>query len=419
MYNLEFSSKGKKYIYNSLSGELVGINDGIIAFLDEITNNSNPANYIYYQQLRDKGFIVNAELDEFSRYIALKNEQLYSRNSASVSYVIALTTNCNYKCVYCYENGCNVGNMTDLTANQLVDFIISECDSNLLLKRINITWFGGEPLLAIDKITLIGDKVLSYSDSRGIIFQTNIITNGYYLNEANLELLKKYNLVQVQITLDGEKELYNAYKQPNATDAFETVLDNIRTISKSTNVDLRLNCSHRNYYSLKELCKKIIADEECSIDRIKFSLSKLNMEGFDEEISIPDFSKYKLDFISFLSEMGLKSNVKSYLPKPRTIPCGLMKRSNFVIDHNGYLYKCEHFVGQKKYSVGNVVDGLLYPVFQHDFEDKGFDKRCTNCSIFPICRGGCSQKRFIGSSSIECKSKMEETKQIILKIIGG
>ena len=116
--------------------------------------------------------------------------------------------------------------------------------------------------------------------------------------------------------------------------------------------------------------------------------------------------------------MGLISNVRAYLPKPRTIPCGLMKRTNFVIDHDGYLYKCEHFVGQKKYSVGNIFDGLLYPVFQHKFEEKEFNVECEKCSIFPICRGGCSQKRYIGSSSIQCESKINETKQIIMTIIG-
>lgn len=418
IYNLQFKGVNHVYLYNTLSGELIKVDEKTLDYITGIQKNNRAEDYVYFQALFDKGFIVNAQLDEYARVMALKNELLYSSQSSRVSYVIALTTECNYRCIYCYEEGCNIGRMAYKTANSVVRFIMQEAQKNNILKTINITWFGGEPLLAAECIALIGEQINKYCSKRNINFTTNIITNGYFLTPERLLMLKKYNLQNIQITVDGLREDYNRYKKPNDSKAYDKVVDNIKHASKTTKVTIRLNCSNDNYGSIKEFCKYIVSlTPNINMENIIFSISKINM-GPEKEISNEMFSHIKLDFISFLAEMKLDKQLKAYLPNSSVIPCGLMKRTNFVIDNNGFLYKCEHFIGRPEYSVGSVSEGLLYPKFQRAFEETPFMEQCRSCAVFPVCRGGCSQKRYAGTSSVSCKQKKEEVLTILHRIVG-
>ena len=83
---------------------------------------------------------------------------------------------CNLKCVYCYEEGCIVKSMDRETVNNVIDFICKRCKDNKRIKTLNITWFGGEPLLAVDNIIMIGEAVSKYCSQNGITFTSNLIT---------------------------------------------------------------------------------------------------------------------------------------------------------------------------------------------------------------------------------------------------
>lgn len=413
IYNNYFNCDNYYYCYNSLSGALIKLNEGN----SHLSVNDQSLDLQY---LLDKGFIVPKELEEFARYNALMKEELYSSQSEIASYVIAITTFCNYKCIYCYEEECNHKTMSFETASRIVTFIKSDAEKNHLLKTIRITWFGGEPLLNTYAITQIGNEISMFAQQNNINFVTNIVTNGYLLDENNLATLNLYNLKNIQITLDGEQDYYNKLKKPCDVNAFDIVLNNIALCSQNNNVTIRLNTNKKNYESIKQLVKWIVSSRaDINISNIQFAISRMEMRNSNDEISISQFTNYKIDFMTLLKELNLLQNLKSYLPKPRTIPCGLLKRSNFVIDSEGYLYKCEHYIGQPQYSVGDVSIGLLYSAFYSQLVQTPFDKKCETCSLLPICRGGCSQKRIEGLSSVSCEGKKKEIKTIIQMIIKG
>lgn len=419
IYNIKINTNNVNYYYNSLSGELIKVNSEVCQYIEDIETNLGAESFVHFAYLFEKGFIVNQKLNEFERTQDMKNELIYSSNFERASYVIAVTTECNYKCVYCYENDCEKGEMTLETANDVVSFIINQSEHNKLLNTISITWFGGEPLLAIDIIDAIGTQVKDYCKKNNIFLTTDVITNGYLLNENAYKILKKFNLSNIQITLDGEKELYNRYKAPMNLDAYEVVLKNIKDVSHDCKITIRLNCIKENYESLKNLCRFFVDSRDTfALDNITFALSKVNFNNSDSGISIEEFTTYKMDFLNFLTEIGLANNVKSYLPSPRTIPCGLMQKTSFVIDNSGNLFKCEHFVGKQSYSIGNVKEGLLFPEIQQKFLETPLYDNCSSCVIYPLCRGGCSQKRFIGEKCVSCEEKKREIEFILRKILG-
>lgn len=63
---------------------------------------------------------------------------------------IAPTSNCNFRCPYCYErNSLNEKRMNDTTANDILKMIEDRIPH---LEAIDLTWYGGEPLLELERI---------------------------------------------------------------------------------------------------------------------------------------------------------------------------------------------------------------------------------------------------------------------------
>ena len=87
------------------------------------------------------------------------------------------------------------------------------------IKMTKITWFGGEPLMAMPQMEKLYRKLKRRM--KGIPIQSNIITSGFHLNEPNIRALQRMKVSQMQITLDGMKESHNKIKfTAGCNDAF-------------------------------------------------------------------------------------------------------------------------------------------------------------------------------------------------------
>ena len=111
---------------------------------------------------------------------------------------ILLTTACNARCAYCYQQDAPVMRMTDETARETAAFIMQqarECQS----QRAMLEWFGGEPTLEARTAEIICRKL----QESGLSFASSLVTNGLLLDSTFLPLCEALCLKHVQITLDG------------------------------------------------------------------------------------------------------------------------------------------------------------------------------------------------------------------------
>ena len=110
----------------------------------------------FLNDLKTGGFLIDDSIDEKA---ILKYEQLCSRYSRShLSLVIAATSNCNFRCVYCYERSVlRASTMSEATQEAIVKFVESEAPH---LESFTVTWYGGEPLLALDIIESLSLKFI-------------------------------------------------------------------------------------------------------------------------------------------------------------------------------------------------------------------------------------------------------------------
>ena len=126
--------------------------------------------------------------------------------------VFWLTTDCNMKCIYCYEgNEKKKMYMNEETIDKAIEFLMTRA-KELKDKRMNIEFHGGEPLLAYKSMESIVYKLRAKCDMEEIELRFGCTTNATLLNENRLAFISK-EIDDFTISMDGAKWTQN-YSRP-------------------------------------------------------------------------------------------------------------------------------------------------------------------------------------------------------------
>lgn len=347
------------------------------------------------EELKTNRIIVKgAEQDDF--YLRRKFKfQAASFSQDLLSLTVMPTTGCNFACSYCFEKNKKHSLMTNETLEALVSFIK---DHNKA-KGLNITWYGGEPLLGFNLIQRFNDLFREHVPIP--MLGQSIVTNGYLLSEAKLRYFSEIGLTSMQVTLDGIRQNHDKsrYLIINKRGTFDTILKNLdRAMEMLPNchISIRVNINKENKADFAILYKELN-------DRWKGQNVSV-YPGFIRE-DTPDgcsfctqciAAKDRVDFYLSLREKGINVDL---FPSPITgHGCMMNTINSYVIDPNGAIYKCWNDVSDESKIVGNIRDekllneGLLY---RYTCECSPFeDPHCKECSLLPICEGGCGWYRY-------------------------
>lgn len=231
-------------IFNMLTKELV------------LLNREEYEGRLESEYLREQWFVVpeqtkDQELSDTVRWVAKMREK---KSPYITSYTIFTTTDCNARCYYCFELGWNRVHMTEETALKAVQYIKNHCGG----QKVNISWFGGEPLYNMGVIDIICDGLRK----EGIAFESYIVTNGYLFDKQTVEkAVKSWNLVRAQIPMDGTQEIYNktkAYIYKDEKNPYQVVMDAMGHLAQAgVEVFVRLNMDLHNHADLMKLVDEI------------------------------------------------------------------------------------------------------------------------------------------------------------------
>ena len=146
------------YVYNTLSNALLEIDkDSFKLLKDAQSGNRRLKKDLFDEELwavlTDKRFIVNNCKDEFLVYKSIINAQ--RTQTEFMHLTIAPTMDCNFRCHYCFQNNKRHSYMQP----DVMEAIVKHVASQTGLKRIRLTWFGGEPLMAVERIRELYGKL--------------------------------------------------------------------------------------------------------------------------------------------------------------------------------------------------------------------------------------------------------------------
>jgi uncharacterized protein len=392
-YNiLSHSKKFGCLLYNTISQSFMRIDEKDIDKWNALKD--DPDSYLNYQNynvLLKNRILVNDDEDDFNLYTTeiLKNRY----NPVDMALTILPTRGCNFNCVYCYEQERPAIHMDRQTETGIIKFI----KSNACLKRLNVIWYGGEPLLNFDSIERLSEDILSL----GIEYSSKIITNGYLLTPEISKEFERLKINGIQITIDGTKDIHDQ-RRPlvNKKASYDKIIQNIKylfSVNDKIKVDIRSNIDRRNSEDYHLFFKQI--REELPAERIRTypgfvsDLTSNECVSPEFDISSPGF---KADFV--LNNF-YKHNIAidAFHPKYRRHSCVASKYFAFVIGPEGELYKCWRMVGNQEQVVGNVnnLTGINLQLVSKYMvgADYLFDPECKKCSYIAICGGGCALSR--------------------------
>ena len=220
--------------------------------------------------------------------------------------IILPTEKCNFRCTYCYEDF-EIGKMKP----ELIDSVKKLIDARIQdLDTLEISWFGGEPLLAKEIIYDLMNHAQKIKKVFGKTLKSNMTTNAYLLDSESFKELVDRGVNVFQITLDGPSIDHNKSRiLANGGDTFSKVVRNLEYISKTSfdfEVLLRIHYHPRNLKQLESLFRELPSSIVQDV-RFKFFFKAIHHLGGENDSEFSVYSEYEEKTLTQnLNELAVK-----------------------------------------------------------------------------------------------------------------
>lgn len=387
-YNFLFEDSNNFFLYNSLSNSFAELSKETFGFIR--TNRNNIEILGKDKELFDNlclmKAIVKSDKDEYDK---IKFYALAERfNNRRLDLTINPTLACNFACPYCFEEDHRNIYMSENTENEIIEFI----KQYKSITNINVTWFGGEPLLAFSRIESLTKKIIEL----GINYKAGIISNGYLLNKEIASNFESLHINSIQITLDGLADIHDSRRRlKSGGRTFDKILSNIgilNEISPQTKVLIRVNIDKTNMDDFVDLYKLIQSKQYHNT-----YISPAFVDDISQQNMNPCIFN-QTDKAEFIKGLLIKYNLDFSLlyPSSSRHECAVRNPFSVVIGPEGELYKCWNDVGNKNRIYGYLNGTITNESVLLDYlmrADPFEDKKCRRCKFIPVCSGGCPYNR--------------------------
>lgn len=335
---------------------------------------------------------------------------------------------CNLACKYCYyleKNKLYPTAQRHLMSDEMLEQFTREYIEAQTMNQVLFTWHGGEPLLrSIDFYRKALSLQQKYAGGRRI---DNVIqTNGTLLTDEWCEFFAQNHWL-VGISIDGPQPDHDHYRLTAAgKPSWKKVMQGIKLLKKhgvEWNAMAVVNAYNANhplefYRFFKEngcqflqftpIVERLTRHEDgrtlaSLADKDEISLSKASVAPeqwcyflcaiFDEWVR-KDVGRIFVEIFdcTLANWMGISPGICAYSKE-----CGHAG----VMEHNGDVYSCDHFVFPE-YKLGNIRDhsliDMLYGEQQQEFsrlKHSSLPRQCKECDMEFACHGECPKNRFM------------------------
>lgn len=335
---------------------------------------------------------------------------------------------CNLACKYCYyleKNKLYPTAQRHLMSDEMLEQFTREYIEAQTMNQVLFTWHGGEPLLrSIDFYRKALSLQQKYAGGRRI---DNVIqTNGTLLTDEWCEFFAQNHWL-VGISIDGPQPDHDHYRLTAAgKPSWQKVMQGIKLLKKhgvEWNAMAVVNAYNANhplefYRFFKEngcqflqftpIVERLTRHEDgrtlaSLADKDEISLSEASVAPeqwgyflsaiFDEWVR-KDVGKIFVEIFdcTLANWMGVSPGICAYSKE-----CGHAG----VMEHNGDVYSCDHFVFPE-YKLGNIRDhsliDMLYGEQQQEFsrlKHSSLPRQCKECDMEFACHGECPKNRFM------------------------
>lgn len=376
---------------------------------DGITDNDIEECYSQVQGLKDSGKLFAPDTFE-SMAGTLKQK------TAGVVKALCLHVahTCNLNCAYCfasqgkYNGERNV--MSLEVGKRALDFLVENSGSR---HNLEVDFFGGEPLMNFDVVKDLVAYARSIEKEHNKNFRFTLTTNGVLVDDDVIDFANK-ECSNVVLSLDGRKEIHDRYRVDYAGNgSWEKIVPKFQKFVEARNGKnyyMRGTFTHANPDFLKDIQQML-----------DLGFSELSMEpvvcapGDPSELTEEDLAivmKQYEDLADLMLERdkeGKPFTFYHYMIDLTGGPCIYKRISGcgsgteyMAVTPWGDLYPCHQFVGDEKFKLGNVWDGVTNKEIQSEFAACNVyaHPECKDCWARLYCSGGCAANAYHATGSV-------------------
>jgi uncharacterized protein len=323
--------------------------------------------------------------------------------------VLTVNTGCNLSCSYCYKE-----DLATPDRGEKMEFETAVKAFELLLersgdrKRVNLVFFGGEPLTNMALIR----QVVEYAQARGVqtgkTIDFSLTTNATLLTPQIIDYLDRHRF-GVTISMDGPKALHDKHRRTvGGKGSYDVVARKARMLLeryRSRPVGARVTLTHGvtdvvliHHHLKHELgFFEVGFSPVTSGDISAFNLTTQELQGVFTgmkvlgEIYVQEALEGRNTGFSNMHQLmtDLAEGTK------KSVPCGAGV-GMLAVDKDGGLNLCHRFTGSKFETFGDVDTGIdegRLGAFVEAAQDKA-SRACGSCRIRNICAGGCYHESY-------------------------
>ncbi len=360
------------------------------------------------EQLKKDGKLFTEDIFE-GRAFDLKN-----RHTDVKALCLHIAHTCNLTCDYCFAaqgNFCGKqGLMSFEVGKRAIDFLVENSGKR---RNLEVDFFGGEPLMNFEVVKKIVAYARSIEKAHDKNFRFTLTTNGMLIDDDVIDFANKecHNVV---LSLDGRKEVHDRLrKTASGKGSYDVIVPKFQKLVASRD--------GKGYYMRGTFTHNNPDFTEDILHMLDLGFTELSMEPVvcapeDPYALTDEDTKIVCEQYEILAKEMIRRKEKGngftfyhYMIDLTGGPCIYKRISGcgsgteyFAVTPWGDLYPCHQFVGDEKYCVGNIFDGITNKEIVNEFKmcNAYARKECKDCWARLYCSGGCAANAYHATGSV-------------------
>ena len=405
---------------------VLDVNSGAIHVVDDVTYDA----IALYEELDADG-IVNRlkdkysetdirealeEIEELKKDEALFTEDAYEeyigdfkkRPTVVKALCLHIAHDCNLRCRYCFADEGEYHGKRELMSYEVgkaaLDFLIANSGNR---RNLEVDFFGGEPTMNFQVVKDLVAYGREQEKLHNKNFRFTLTTNGILLNDDIMEFANK-EMANVVLSIDGRKEVNDRMRpRRGGQGSYDTIVPKFQKFADSrhqNNYYVRGTFTHNNLDFSKDVLH--LADlgfKQISVEPV------VAQETDDYAIREEDLPQLYEEYDALAAEMVRRHgtdqdfNFFHFMIDLEGGPCVAKRLSGcgsgteyLAVTPTGDLYPCHQFVGNEKFLMGNVHEGVKRTDIRDEFKccNVYAKEKCRNCFARFYCSGGCAANSY-------------------------
>lgn len=342
--------------------------------------------------------------DIYENYI----EDFKSRQTVVKALCLHIAHDCNLACRYCFaQEGEYHGRralMSFEVGKKALDFLVANSGSRV---NLEVDFFGGEPLMNWQVVRELVAYGRSLEEPNNKKFRFTLTTNGVLLDDEVQEFANR-EMSNVVLSIDGRKEVHDRMRPfRGGQGSYDGIVPKFRKMAESrgqmnyyvrgtftrNNLDFSEDVMHLADLGFQQISvEPVVADPKEPYALQEEDLPKL-MEEYDR-LACELLRRHKegrgVNFFHFMIDLSGGPCVAK-----RLSGCG-SGTEYLAVTPWGDFYPCHQFVGNEKFLLGNVDEGILRTDLVDEFKccNVYAREKCRNCFAKFYCSGGCAANSY-------------------------